>query len=337
MGLIIIRIFFVCVAIGLGVYFFQAIDAESPWMPWVILGGTTAAALGVIVADAAIKNKRVDTISSVYFGLVVGLFITYVAKFALTPVLETIESSQIRDTVIILLGAFFCYICISVLWQTKNDFRFIIPYVEFSKDVKGRRALILDTSVVIDGRIVDLVEARLFDGSLIMPKFVIAELQSIADSNDRMRRSRGRRGLDILNRLRTNPDVDLQIYDRQLPEFVNQTVDMKLVILAQHLGGKLVTNDYNLNKIAQLHGVEVVNLNDVANAMKPIFLPGEHIEVNVVKQGEEAGQGVAYLEDGTMVVVEGGRSYVGRDAMVTVTSVLQTSAGRMVFTKVDHE
>jgi len=337
MGLIIIRIFFVCVAIGLGVYFFQAIDAESQWMPWMILGGTTFAAIGVITADVAIKNKRVDTISAVYFGLVVGLFITYVAKFALTPVLMMIETDQIRETVIILLGAFFCYICISVLWQTKNDFRFIIPYVEFSKDVKGQRSLILDTSVVIDGRIYDLVEAKLFDGSLIMPKFVIAELQAIADSNDRMRRSRGRRGLDILNRLRSNPDVDLQIYDRKLPEFANQTVDMKLVILAQHLSGKLVTNDYNLNKIAQLHGVEVVNLNDVANAMKPIFLPGEHIEVKVVKTGEEAGQGIAYLEDGTMVVVEGGRGHVGRTVPVTVTSVLQTSAGRMVFTKVDPE
>lgn len=341
MGLIIIRIFFVCVSIGLGVLFFQTIpvDVDSAWVPWAILGGTIAVALGVITADVAIRNKRIDTISSVYFGLVVGMFMAYIARLALTPLFETmtVTDSNLRNSIQILLAVVFCYICISVLWQTKNDFRFIIPYVEFSKDVKGRRPLILDTSVVIDGRIVDLVEAKVFDGALIMPKFVIAELQAIADSNDRLRRSRGRRGLDILNQLRTNPDVDLQIYDRQLPEFADQPVDMKLVILAQHLSGKLVTGDYNLNKIAQLHGIEVVNLNDVANAMKPIFLPGEHIEVEVVKTGEEAGQGVGYLEDGTMVVIEGGRSHVNKHVMVTVTSVLQTSAGRMVFARVDPE
>ena len=184
---------------------------------------------------------------------------------------------------------------------------------------------------MIDGRIADVVETYVFDSQLVMPRFAITELQSIADSSDRTRRSRGRRGLDILNRLRNNSEVDLQIFDRDLPEFAGQPVDVKLVMLAKHLEGKLITNDYNLNKVARLHGVGVINLNDVANALKPVFLPGEHVEVRLVKAGEEAGQGVGYLDDGTMVVVESGREHVHEQVSISVTSVLQTSAGRMVF------
>ena len=215
--------------------------------------------------------------------------------------------------------------------QTKDDFRFIIPYVEFAKEVKGLKPYVLDTSVVIDGRIADIVETRVIDNQLIMPQFVIAELQAIADSNDKLKRNRGRRGLDILNRLRSDPKVDLMIYDRDLPEFAGQPVDQQLVLLAKHLEGKVVTNDYNLNKVAKLHNVGVINLNDIANSLKPVFLPGEEIEVRIVKAGEEAGQGVGYLEDGTMVVIEGGRDHISQQVMAVVTSVLQTSAGRMVF------
>jgi uncharacterized protein YacL len=231
------------------------------------------------------------------------------------------------------LGMIICYTCISVLMQTKDDFRFIIPYVEFAKEVKGLKPYILDTSVVIDGRIADLAETNVLDSQLIMPRFVLGELQGIADSSDKLRRARGRRGLDILNRLRSNPGVDLKIYDRELPEFVNQPVDMKLVLLAKHLGGKVVTGDYNLNKVAKLHNVQVVNLNDISNSLKPVFLPGEALAVRIVKAGEEAGQGVGYLDDGTMIVVEGGREHVGKEVKISVTSVLQTSAGRMIFGK----
>jgi uncharacterized protein YacL len=203
--------------------------------------------------------------------------------------------------------------------------------VEFSKEVKGFKPFVLDTSVIIDGRIADLVETKIFDNQLIMPRCVLAELQAIADSSDRLKRGRGRRGLDILNRLRANKDVDFQMYDLELPEFAGQPVDMKLVLLAKHLEGKIITNDYNLNKVAQIHGVGVVNLNDLANALKPTFLPGEALDVRIVKPGEEPGQGVGYLDDGTMVVVEAGRDQIGRSVRVAVTSVLQTSAGRMVF------
>jgi uncharacterized protein YacL len=166
-----------------------------------------------------------------------------------------------------------------------------------------------------------------------MPRFALTELQGIADSSDKLRRARGRRGLDILNRLRNNENVDLKIYDRELAESANQPVDMKLVLLAKHLEGKIVTGDYNLNKVARLHNVQVINLNDIANALKPVFLPGESLAVRIVKQGEEIGQGVGYLDDGTMIVVEGGRDYIGKEVKISVTSVLQTSAGRMIFGK----
>jgi uncharacterized protein YacL len=266
--------------------------------------------------------------------------LAYVAGLAIAPLFPTppggeIQGNRVKDIVQMGFAAVLCYMCISFLIQTKNDFRFVIPYVEFSKEVKGRRPYILDTSVVIDGRIADVVEADVLDSQLIMPRFVITELQGIADSSDRLRRSRGRRGLDILNKLRTNPKVDLEIYDRDLPEFEGQNVDLRLVSLAKHLEGKLVTNDYNLNKVARLHGVGVINLNDLANALKPVFLPGERLEVRIVKAGEEPGQGVGYLDDGTMVVVEAGREHINQQIQIAVTSVLQTSAGRMVFGRME--
>jgi uncharacterized protein YacL len=289
-------------------------------------------AIGTISGDILFRRKRLDIITAVYFGMLVGLLMTYFLSPAL--VLFT-QDPYVRSFVQMLMSLVLCYICISLLIQTRNDFRFIIPYVEFVKEVKGLKPCILDTSVVIDGRIADVVETHMFDGQMIMPRFVIGELQGIADSSDRLRRGRGRRGLDILNRLRSNPDIELVIYDHDLPEFTGLTVDLKLVALAKHLGGKLLTNDYNLNKVAKLQGVKVINLNDVANALKPVFLPGERVDVHVVKAGEEPGQGVGYLEDGTMVVIEAGREFIGQTVPITVTSVLQTSAGRMVFGKAE--
>ena len=185
------------------------------------------------------------------------------------------------------MGIMLVYICISLLLQTKDDFRFIIPYVEFTKDVKGLKPYILDTSVVIDGRVADLVETDILDNTLIMPRFVLSELQRIADSSDKLRRSRGRRGLDILNRLRSDKKIDLKIYDRDLAELTGHPVDMKLVLLAKHLEGKIVTGDYNLNKIARLHNVPVINLNDVANALKPVYLAGRGLQ----RADREAGGG----------------------------------------------
>ncbi len=342
-ALLVLRSLFVMVAVGLGVGFMNStiLPREPVWIPWLVFAGCLMVSGGVIAIDVLIRRKRLETMTAVYFGLLVGVLLTYVVRLALTPLLPDVNNplnqgaQQIVYWVLLGVGTILCYTCISLLIQTKDDFRFIIPYVEFAKEVKGRRPYVLDTSVVIDGRIADVVETDVLDTQLVMPRFVIAELQGIADSADKLRRSRGRRGLDVLNRLRANPKIDLQIFDRDLPEFVGQPVDMKLVLLAKHLSGKVITNDYNLNKVAKLHGVGVINLNDVSNALKPVFLPGESIEVRIVKPGEEAGQGVGYLDDGTMVVVEGGREYVNRPVRVAVTSVLQTSAGRMVFGRSD--
>ncbi len=194
----------------------------------------------------------------------------------------------------------------------------------------------LDTSSIIDGRLAELAETNIIESQLVMPGFVLGELQAIADSQDRLRRARGRRGLDILNRLRTQPKIEFQIYDRDLPEFAGQPVDMKLVILAKHLEGKIITGDFNLNKVAKVHNVPVINLNEVAASLRPQFLPGETFEVRIAKAGEGPDQGIGYLDDGTMVVIEGGRHRISATLPVVVTSTLQTQAGRMLFAKVDE-
>ncbi len=331
MALVILRCVFLMVAAGLGVQLVREgpLPPEPEYIPWLVFGGMMALSLGVIAADIALRRKRLDTLSAVYFGLIVGLFLTYVLRLALSPLLET--NSPITRWAELVLGMVLCYSCISLIMQTKDDFRFVIPYVEFSKEIKGLKPYVLDTSVIIDGRIADVIETQVLDNQLIIPRFVIAELQAVADSSDRLKRSRGRRGLDILNRLRTNTAVDIKIFDRDLPEFAGHPVDLKLVMLAKHLEGKIVTNDYNLNKVSKVHGVGVINLNELANALKPVCLPGENLDVRIVKPGEEAGQGVGYLDDGTMIVIEGGRDHINQQVKIAVTSVLQTSAGRMIF------
>lgn len=199
-------------------------------------------------------------------------------------------------------------------------------------EVKGyEEHKILDTSVIIDGRIADICKTGFIEGTLVIPEFVLEELQHIADSSDLLKRNRGRRGLDILNKIQKELDVHVLIYEGDFEDI--SEVDSKLVKLAKVLSGKVVTNDFNLNKVCELQGVSVLNINDLANAVKPVVLPGEEIVVQVIKDGKEHGQGVAYLDDGTMIVVEGGRDYIGHTMEVLVTSVLQTSAGRMIFAK----
>lgn len=331
----ILRGVFVAVATGLGLSIINSPvlqELRDPW-PWVVFVGILAGAGVVVLFDVLLPRKRIELLSCIYFGIVVGLFLSYVLSLAISPLLldADLKPSKYAPVIQVLMGVALCYICISFLLQTKDDFRFIIPYVEFAKEVKGNRPYILDTSVVIDGRLADIVETQILDSQLIMPRFIIQELQSIADSNDRLRRARGRRGLDILNRLRNNENLDFKIYDREVPGTEGQSVDMKLVMLARQLDGRIITGDYNLNKVAKLHNVPVINLNDLANALKPAYIPGETLDIRLIKPGEEMGQGVGYLDDGTMVVIENGRDYVGKTVHVTVTSVLQTSAGRMIF------
>ncbi|CDN41061.1 MULTISPECIES: PIN/TRAM domain-containing protein [Paenibacillus] len=206
-----------------------------------------------------------------------------------------------------------------------------LPVPEKEEHVNFEEHKIMDTSVIIDGRIADICKTGFIEGTLVIPEFVLEELQHIADSSDLLKRNRGRRGLDILNKIQKELDVKVLIYEGDFEEIGE--VDSKLVKLAKLLRGKVLTNDFNLNKVCELQGVSVLNINDLANAVKPVVLPGEEIVVQIIKDGKEHGQGVAYLDDGTMIVVEGGRDYIGMTMEVLVTSVLQTSAGRMIFAK----
>ncbi|GAC1474892.1 MAG: TRAM domain-containing protein [Isosphaeraceae bacterium] len=336
MLLIMIRAIFVLVVAGLGVRLSRIVSELSLANGYVIFLVVMLMALAVVVADLLTPRKRIQTISALYFGIIVGVILSDLVRNALEPTLQLYMDEKVRLAVSGLLMIFICYFCVSTLMQTKDDFRFIIPYVEFTKEVKGARPLVLDTSVVIDGRIADVAETRVIDQPMVVPRFVLQELQGIADSSDKLRRNRGRRGLDILNRLQKSPGVEVVIHDAEIPELANiREVDQKLVVLAKHLGGKVVTNDYNLNKIARLQGVDVINLNDLANALKPIVLPGEGLTVKLLKRGEEPGQGIGYLDDGTMIVTEQGAQHLGETVRLTVTSVLQTSAGRMIFGRLD--
>jgi uncharacterized protein YacL len=301
--------------------------------------------LGVITLDALAKNKQITTISALFFGLLMGFLLANLFWRALDPIVSTYISSTwpqpgvavlVKNLVNLFTTLVFCFISVSILLQTKDEFRFIIPYVEFSKQLKGAKPLVLDTSVIIDGRIADICDTGVIDTKMIVPRFVLQELQGIADSSDKIKRNRGRRGLDILKRMQTNPKVELQMHEANIAELRDvQKVDERLVVLAKVLGARVVTNDFNLNKISQLQGVDVINLNELSNALKLVALPGESLTIRIVKQGDQIGQGVGYLDDGTMVVVEQGRSAIGQEVAITVTSVLQTPAGRMIFGRMD--
>lgn len=283
----------------------------------------------ITFVDILIPKKRLEVISAVYFGLLVGWLLSLMLILGLNPFLN---QTTWWGFVQIILSVSLPYICISLLMQTKDDFRFIIPYVEFSREVKGGRPFLLDTSSLIDGRIADILETQIIDSELIVPNFILQELQDIADSSDKMRRNRGRRGLDVLSKLQANTqDVEVRLYEADQKDMKGVSVDQRLVALAKELGGRVVTNDFNLNKVASVQGVHVVNLNDVANALKPRYLPGEQLNLKIIKMGEGPGQGVGYLDDGTMVVCEQGSHLVGRETGIIVTSVLQNSAGRMIF------
>ncbi|HKI33130.1 MAG TPA: PIN domain-containing protein [Gemmataceae bacterium] len=299
--------------------------------------GILTAGLTVVLTDILIRNKQITTISAIYFGLLLGLLLGPLFAVALEPFVKDLLGVYLFQGLRVLITVLCCYVSVSLLLQTKDEFRFIIPYVEFSKQVKGGKPLVLDTSVIIDGRIADICDTRFIDTKLIVPRFVLQELQSIADSSDKLKRNRGRRGLDMLKRMQSNPKVELQMHEANLAELREvQKVDERLVVLAKVLGARVVTNDFNLNKIAQLQGVEVINLNELSNALKSVALPGETLALRLVKQGDQIGQGIGYLDDGTMVVVEQGRAFLGQDVLITVTSVLQTPAGRMIFGRIDR-
>ena len=309
-------------------------DAASFWaVIWTGLG------MGVFVffLDVLTPKKKLGALAGVFFGLLVGMLISGALAPAVDMITDTYNIDLKPEAIAAIkwmLGISICYLVISIVMRTKDDVRFVIPYVEFAKQTKGTRPLVLDTSAIIDGRIADLYQSKLFDAPLVVPRFVLNELQLIADSADRLKRNRGRRGLDVLNKMQENSTIDVEIDDTSVPEVEEvEGVDQKLVMFTKHCNGRLATTDYNLSKVAQVREVDVMNINDLANSLKVVALPGEAMEVKIVKPGEEAEQGIGYLPDGTMVVVEGARSKIGRELLISITSSLQTSAGKMIFGK----
>lgn len=267
-------------------------------------------------------------------GLIVGLVIAYL----LSQPFYNLGIPYLGVIVSIVFYLILGYLGIKVPTRKIEDFTSSLGVFKRNqgKEKIGKIACkscpkILDTSVIIDGRIADICKTGFIEGPLIIPEFVLEELQHIADSSDSLKRNRGRRGLDILNKIQKELDIEVIIHDKKFDDI--QEVDSKLLKLAQLIKGKVITNDYNLNKVAEVQGIDVLNINELANAVKPVVLPGEEMIVQVIRDGKESGQGLAYLDDGTMIVVEGGKKYIGETIGVLVTSVLQTSAGRMIFAK----
>ncbi len=297
------------------------------WAPWAgLLAGIIFAFAGLSV-EKLIKHIPLKVLAGGTIGLVLGLFIAKLIGFAFASV----QNSTISVVVYVILSSIFGYIGM-VLGTIKIE-EFRMPnWPWFARGGQRGNPLskILDTSVIIDGRIADIVETGFLGGVLVIPEFVLQELQHIADSPDPTRRVRGRRGLDIIKRLQQEKMIEVRI-DRQDFDNINE-VDAKLVALALRLNAKIVTNDYNLSKVAEVQGIRILNINQLANALKPVVLPGEVLRLQILKEGKEQGQGIAYLEDGTMVVVENASRYLGKEVEVSVTSILQTTAGRLIFT-----
>ena len=335
MALLILRAIFVMVSMGIAVLIFNspAVQASPTWVPWAILAGMVVLPLTVIGLDGMIRRKDLTTITAVYFGLLIGVFVTYVTLLALQPILPLSPNDPLHSWLPLVLGSVLCYLCTSLLIQTRDDFRFLIPYVEFARDVRGLRPNVLDSTAIVDGRIADLAEAGVFESRFVVPSFVLDELQAAAESNDRQQRTRGRRGLDVLARLRENDAVDIDVITPRQESHDELAMETRVVDLARELGGRVVTIDASAAKLAGVRSVPVINVNDVALALKPTFMPGDAVSVRLVKAGEEPDQGIGYLEDGTMVVVENGREQIGRTVRAHVTSTLQTSAGRLVFAR----
>jgi uncharacterized protein YacL len=248
--------------------------------------------------------------------------------FSLAPI--TPESLAIVKVSLTLI---FCYLGMVIGLRGKDEFNIIIPYVRLRRQDQTEEVILLDTSVIIDGRVLDIFKTKFIEGKIVIPKFVLKELQQIADSTDPTKRQRGRRGLEILHTIQKEIGQAIAIHEEEFPEV--SEVDAKLVKLAKLMEAKIMTVDFNLNRVAGLQGIKVLNINELANAIKPVVFPGEHMQIKLLKEGKEYNQAVGYLEDGTMVVVEDARRFIGQEMRVVVTSVLQTQAGKMIFTKVE--
>ena len=340
MAVKIIRGIFVLCCIIMGVIWARYVTSEMSdtlgrpisQLPWVIVGGAVGCVVSIIVLllISFITQDIFERISPVLMAITMAMLMGYALGQYILIWLPSAEPNLrvfITATLVLLFG----FAGISLGLTRASNWEALVKAVH-KQQIQHGSPKVIDTSVIIDGRVADICESGFLDGTLIVPRFVLRELQNIADSPDVLRRAKGRRGLDILKAMQQKPDkVFVIIVEDDYPEI--REVDGKLLRLSREYNAKIITNDYNLNKVAQIDGVSVLNINDLANALKPAVLPDEHMEVKIIKEGKEAFQGVGYLDDGTMVVVDGGKEYVGRNVSVVVTSVLQTAAGRMIFTK----
>ncbi len=327
-----IRVLFVLISAVVG--YQLGSDYHGVGSAWALGGIAIGAALAflVILVEMGLGRLSLRGLSAAVFGLILALIVSRFVTGAidLIPDIDPTLSSSLKLVVVLILA----YFGMIFAMRGRDEFNLIIPYVRFDRQDQKDEVLILDTSVIIDGRVHDICQAKFLEGRLVVPNFVLKELQQVADSADPLKRNRGRRGLDILNKLKKIPHVNVRIDEEEFADITN--VDDKLIKLAKLLSGKVLTNDFNLNKVAELQNVAVLNINELAQALRPMLLPGEKLEVRLMKDGKEKDQAIGYLDDGTMVVVDGARKFIGQSSCVTVTSALQTAAGRMIFAKMEE-
>ncbi len=295
----------------------------------------TFIAVFIILFEMRVRRATLKTLIGAAIGSILGIVGAYLIGMLISSLEITAVPAEVKAFLTITLIFFMAYIGLMV-GAAKGEFIDLSALGGIFSDKNLQRDYkILDTSVIIDGRIADVAETGFLGGTLIIPQFILTELQQVADSSDSSKRQRGRRGLDMLQRLRNNSSLDIQIIETDFPNV--KEVDLKLIELGKKLEAVIITNDFNLNKVSQLRGVNVLNVNELANALKPVVLPGEAMRVFILKEGKEYNQGVAYLDDGTMVVVDNSRHLIGKTADVAVTSVLQTTAGKMIFGRLWEE
>ncbi|MCX5703882.1 MAG: PIN domain nuclease [Candidatus Omnitrophica bacterium] len=325
MNLLLLRILFVITSTVIG---YQTLGPRGAGLMGCLIGAGVA--LIMILLEAGLRKVSVSGLSSAVFGLILGLIMSNLVgdAFSLTHIPpDTLATIRVSLTLI------FCYLGMVMALRGKDEFNIIIPYVKLRRQDQPEDITLVDTSVIIDGRIVDICKAKFLTGKIIIPKFVLKELQQIADSTDPMKRQRGRRGLEMLHTIQKESGLDITLHEEDFPD--TPEVDAKLVKLAKLLQAKILTVDFNLNRVATIQGIRVININELANALKPVVFPGEQMQIKLNKEGKEHNQAVGYLDDGTMVVVEDARRLIGQEVKVVVTSVLQTQAGRMIFTKME--